>query len=105
MYKEKLEMLFADEAFKEQVKNVKSIEEMQKLFADHGVDFSEEELTRILESCEKLAFQENEELDDEQMEDVAGGFDPVTVYFVSLGISLVAGLAKELLCKPKKRKK
>lgn len=73
MYTEKLEALFANEAFKEKMKNVKSIEEMQKLFDDHGVNFSIEELTQYLESCEELVSQANGELDDEQMGNVVGG--------------------------------
>lgn len=85
MMNEKMNTLFRNEAFVAEVKNVTTVEEMQKLMAKHGAAVSEDE---IMEMCRIIAeqMQNDGELSEEALENVAGGvWGWVVVGVVSAG--------------------
>jgi len=70
----KFKKMFSDEEVVRKYIEIEDPAEIKKLFIDHGLDVSDEELIEILE----LATQQLEgitgEMTETQMEDVAGGF-------------------------------
>ena len=68
---EKLNELLKDEAFVKELLEKETAEEAQKLLASKGIELTIEQL----EAIQKVSkAQNNEELGDEQLEQVAGGF-------------------------------
>ena len=100
---EKLNALMMDETFKMELKGMDTLEEIQNALAARDVEMSEEELQEIAETCRKYAVKMDEELSDDQMENVAGGFDPFTGLAIA-GILILGGAALEAVCKIKTKK-
>lgn len=71
----RMKILFEDEGFISKFSEIEDYSELKKLFIDNGVEISDEDLIKILEST--LISIENKnsaELSEEQMDDVSGGF-------------------------------
>ena len=66
----KLEALQNVAEFEQEMSKVGSPEELQVLFKKHGVDLTNEELNSLLA---KVSAQDNDELSDTDLDDVAGG--------------------------------
>lgn len=71
MMKEKLAATFANEAIAAKLKEAADIEQMRKVLAENGVEFTDEELAQFISQAAKSA--DNGELDETQMEEVSGG--------------------------------
>ena len=69
--KEKITGLLENEAFKTDLKNAESKDDLQKTFAKYGVDLTREEVD-VLASQIEMSLS-NDELPSEQLEQVAGG--------------------------------
>lgn len=88
---QKLAELFESEQFKEEASKIQTAEELQALFAEHGVDLTMDEVINL---CAAIAAQMGEaELSEEDLENVAGGFGIVTVGLICLGVACIGGLA------------
>ena len=88
---QKLTKLFESEQFKEEASKIQTAEELQSLFAEHGVDLTMEE---VIDLCAAIAAQMGEaELSEEDLENVAGGIGLVTVGLICLGVGCIGGLA------------
>lgn len=78
MNNEKLKELLKDEAFVKELVEQETVEDAQKLLASKGVDISVDQLNEIRKGV-AARVEEGEELSDEQLENVAGGFaDAIT---------------------------
>ena len=66
--------LFKDAAFVKEVAGIKSVEDVQKAFAAKGVNISIDELNTIKEK-----FITNGKLNEEDLENVAGGSSSVSI--------------------------
>lgn len=65
MTKEELKKLFGNEAFVEKLKEVDSIETLQKFLADNGLNMSLDEINKAIKS--------DEELNEQELNDIPGG--------------------------------
>lgn len=70
MYLEKIEQMMDSEEFVQKLNLTACVEEMQELFAQHGVDITMDELNRMIASVSVGA---NGELNEDALENVAGG--------------------------------
>lgn len=68
-----LDTLARDEAFRKAINEAESVEAIQKLFRDQGVDVTEEEIGALLRSAVKRGEGELGELNELSLEEVAGG--------------------------------
>lgn len=86
---EKLNILFQNEGFTAEAKNVTTVEEMQKLMQKYDVEMSAEE---IVEMCKIVVSHLNsgEELTEDVLDDVAGGFPG---WWVAVGIVCIGAFA------------
>lgn len=66
----RIKELLADESFGEEIKDIETIEDMQAVFARHGVEMTLEEVKSVMVQA---AVASGAELDEELLEDVAGG--------------------------------
>ena len=82
MMMEKMNGLFTDKTFAEEMKNLTTAEELRAAIAARGVD-----------------------LTDEQMENTNGGIGPVGIFLFSFGVATAAGLLKDWMGSNKKSKK
>ena len=70
--KEKLQELLNDDAFAEGYAAAETKEDLQKLFADHGVELTMEDIDSLLADIPDEK-DSDDELTDDALEDVAGG--------------------------------
>ena len=78
MDKEKFSALLKDEAFVKELVEKETVEEAQALLASKGVELSADQLNEIRKGI-AARIEGGEELSDEQLENVAGGFaDAIT---------------------------
>ena len=82
---ERIKELFADESFVKQLLEQEEPEAVQALLLERDVDFSIEQIVQIRDMVEKhLKGEINiDELSDEDLEEISGGF------FISAGAALV----------------
>ena len=87
-----LKPLLEDEKFANEIMDMSSSEEVMAAFARHGVPVSESEIIEIGEAFNK-AVGDNEELSEQDLSNVAGGFAISTVLIIGGAIVLcyVAG--------------
>ena len=70
---EKLKEIFADKDFTAKVLEMETPEEVQKAISNKGVDLTIEEIESVKQAIINQS-EGNEELSDDQLENVAGGF-------------------------------
>lgn len=96
--KEKVEQLMQDEQFKAKLSNIEDLDEMAALFQNEGIQVTGADLEAALENQST-----SEELSEESLENVAGGFPAA---FAIAGIIIVGvGLAQGIWDGAKKRLK
>ena len=90
MNQEKLKELFADEAFVKELFSKETPEEVQKMFEEHDVDVSVEEIMEAREIILKKMDQgaENLELTEAELEEVSGGVGMIV--FAAVGLVLIS---------------
>ena len=90
-YEEQLSKLFQDEAFKAEVSELKTAEELQAAFARHGVNITKDE---VIDLCGAIAQQmdkgDEEELNEEALENVSGG---IAFSLIALGVVCIGAVA------------
>ena len=87
----KLCELFQNEEFKAECENIQSVEELQKLFAAHGVDMTIEQVTELCVAVgRRVAQEENGELDEEALDEVTGGIAWAVIGIAALCIGAFA---------------
>ena len=80
---EKVQAAMEDREFVARIAAMEEAEEVQQAFAEKGVEFTLEEISYI---ANQVMNGNTDELDEEQLEAVAGGVDPVTVTVVICGL-------------------
>lgn len=68
--KEQIEKAINTQSFAESMKNVKSVEDIRKAFAAHGVELTEEEVIKITND---IVDSSNFEMSADQLDEVYGG--------------------------------
>ena len=84
-----------DKSFCEKIAQAESDTAVCKLFAEQGIELSEsdvQELGRAIENCKEVA---NEELSEQDLENVAGGY--IVALAVTFGICVIAVTALSLI--------
>lgn len=71
---EKLRELMGDASFVRELMAKPEMAEAQKLFAAHGVAFSEQEMLRLRDAVQTSAQSDGAELSDKELNGVAGGY-------------------------------
>lgn len=101
---EKLEqmkvVLENDKEFVKAIGDMEDPYEVQKAFAEKGIDLTIEDISTIARTCASLA--ESGELDEEVLENVSGGF--VDGFIVVCGLIGLGGKAMEAINKERIRK-
>lgn len=77
-----LDKLVENEEFLNAYHSVESKDELQKLFAQYGVELEKEEIDAFVSALKG----DEAELDEDALDNVAGGVDPVTVFKWAWGI-------------------
>lgn len=72
----KIEALANDEKFIDQMKKASSKEDLQRVFAEFGVDLTREEIDAIAEAIEKMM---SDELNENDLENAAGGVSALAI--------------------------
>lgn len=87
-----LSSLVNDKAFVEKMLSLETPEEVHKLFQENGVDFTMEEVLELGKALDQLE-RCGEELDDNMLEDVNGGFaiTAATAWAVAKAVIAVGG--------------
>lgn len=86
---EKIRELLADPAFGEEIKDLQELEEFQAAFRRHGVEMTLQETDSVLLQA---AASNGEDLTEEQLEQVAGGFAVTGALLIGGGILLCYGV-------------
>ena len=89
-----IEKVFSDEAFVKSLFELEEPEDVQAALKEKGIDFTLEEvkqlgaqLAKAIEARENG--EETDELSHEQLDDVAGGFDPFTLTAVGITVAVM----------------
>lgn len=90
-YTEELKKVFSDEAFVKKVFSTANDEEAQRLLSEKGIELSVQETEKLLDGIAKVYArnQNREELSEEELEEVGGGFVGTIVAIV--GVMALAG--------------
>ena len=98
MNEDRVKEVFSDEEFVKELFSKETPEEAQAMLAEKDIEVSVEELVKLRDLLIKKAQQAegSEELNDDELEDVAGGMGPVVATVIGLFLigSLVVGLVK-----------
>lgn len=89
---EKVQALMNDTEFVKKISAMEDPEDVQKAFAEKGVDFTLDEIGQI---AEMVAGNEGEELTEGQMDAVSGGI-LAEIATVAKGIALLGGIMVEV---------
>lgn len=65
------DLLASDQKFVSKIETIESVDELHKLLVEQGIDITMEE---TLDFCKNLDSREEEELDENALDNVAGGF-------------------------------
>ena len=74
--------LTQDKAFMNAISNAASLEELQSIFSDYGIEVSIEELKATIR---QIAAEQGEDLNEEDLEAVSGGIAVTTCYMILNG--------------------
>ena len=86
-FDQQLFTLFQNPDFQERANNIQSVEELQRLFANYGVDMTFEQVNELCLAIGKRAAQEADgELTEDALDDVAGGIGIVTLTCIGVGV-------------------
>ncbi|MBO6159501.1 MAG: Nif11-like leader peptide family RiPP precursor [Firmicutes bacterium] len=101
---QQVQLVMADEAFVEKISAMEDPEQVQAAFADKGIDFSLEEIDAI---ARKSAADADDELNEDDLVDVAGGVGAVAVICcvagaIKLGADIMTEVNKSRKAKGKK---
>ncbi len=88
MNEERIKVLFSDEAFVKELMALETPEEVQALLAENEIDLSVEEIKQLNEFLSEHA---GEELTEEDLENVAGGFLDCALLAIALA-AVVCGV-------------
>ena len=88
MDKEKFTALLQDEAFVKELIEQETVEDAQKLLASKGVEFTVGQINEIRNGVIARVGDGSEELSDEQLENVSGGFADAITAVVDAVISV-----------------
>ncbi len=96
----KVQALMQDEQFKEKLANAESLDEMAGFFRDEGIEVTGADLEAALE-----ASKNGEELSEESLENVAGGFSGILAAgaIIFIGGSILLGYIDGVKAKGKKK--
>lgn len=90
----KLTELFQDASFKEEAKAFKTVEDLQHALENHGITMSTEEVTELCIAIgQRAACESNEELSEDALDSVAGGFGVVTWVCIGVGVLCLGAFA------------
>ena len=98
---ERVKVLMADPEFVESLTRMEDNTEVQKAFAERGVELSLEDINTIAE----VAFGSDGELDEAQLEGVAGGVAWEIIAIVAGGVKLTFDVLTEVNNQRKKKGK
>lgn len=91
---QKLTALFQDASFAEEAKEFKTVEDMQYSLEKRGIAMSAEEITQLCVAIGKRVAQgDGEELSEDALDDVAGGFGIVTWTCIGVGVVCIGAFA------------
>jgi len=98
MNEEKIKEIFSDEAFVKELLNLDTPEEIQTLLKSKGIELDREQIEKAKAFVsKKLAMIEaGEELGDDELDDVSGGF-AITGLGVASAIISVIGVASSMV--------
>jgi hypothetical protein len=98
MNEEKIKKIFADEAFVKELLSLDAAEEIQTLLKTKGIELDLDQIEKAKALvAKKLALVEaGEELGDDELDEVSGGFAITTLGVVSAIISVV-GIASSVV--------
>lgn len=81
------EELAKDQAFLNALADAETPEAMQKLFADHGIELTMDEVNAFIRLAEN---GKSGELNENDLANVSGGCDPLTSGLIIIGLALYA---------------
>ena len=88
---QKLIEIFQNEQFKAECQNLNTAEDLKELFAKYDLDLSMDEVYAL---CAQIASSsQSGELDENDLDAVAGGFAWVAVAAIGLGVACVGSFA------------
>lgn len=91
---QKLTALFQDASFAEEAKGFKTVEDMQYSLEKRGIAMSTEEITQLCVAIgERVAQGDSDELGEDALDDVAGGFGIVAWTCVGVGVLCIGAFA------------
>lgn len=86
-----LEKVFSNITFKEEAKNLKTVEDLQKLFSNYDIELTLDEVKEICcEIAKQMQNSENGELNENDLEQVSGG---VAWGLIALGVACLGAFA------------
>ena len=103
---EKLQQVMQNKQYAEELMAPETTEEIQAKFAEAGIEFSADEVEKIVEFVASQPVTKDEELSEDSLENVTGGVFPIGMaIFLGLTILGVAiGWAAAGGCNSKKKK-
>lgn len=91
---QKLTVLFQDASFKEEAKSFKTVEDMQRALANHGIEMSVDEVTELCVAIGKKVVQDSgDELNEDALDSVAGGFGIAAWVCIGVGVLCIGAFA------------
>ena len=88
---EALTNIFKNEMFKREAENLRTVTDLQKLISKYGLTLTEQEVTEV---CVAIGKQmEAGELDENALEEVAGGFGWIAVGCIAVGVYCIGSFA------------
>ncbi len=95
-FNEKVEKLFNDEAFVKDLFSSETLVEMQEKLNANGLELSLDETKTFMEEIAKVVEGKNDELSEEDLDDVSGGFAVTTAILIAAAKIAGVGLASFL---------
>lgn len=86
---ERLEQIMEKEAFVEKLAEAATEEEMCELFRQEGIQMESGDVAAIVSELEK--YRESDELTDEMLDQVSGGFITLAAYAAGVATTVVVG--------------